>query len=88
MHLAGCACRVSLCDYYDLCGPPTHLLAVSYFSVKIFFMKDLHGHVEEDGEQELVVDSHGYEPALVELARSLPDHDAEPDAPQEKEKLN
>ena len=49
---------------------------------------DLHGHVEEDGEQELVVDGHGYEPALVELARSLPDHDAEPDAPKEKEKLN
>ena len=20
MHPAGCACRVSLCDYYDLCG--------------------------------------------------------------------
>ena len=30
MHPAGCACRVSLCDYYDLCGSsPT---SASYFS--------------------------------------------------------
>ena len=51
-------------------------------------MHDLHGHVEEDGEQELVVDGHGYEPALVELAGSFPDHDAESDAPEEEKKLN
>ena len=47
-----------------------------------------HGDVEEDGEEELVVDGHGDEPALVELGRRLPHHDAQPDAPQQEQELH
>ena len=47
-----------------------------------------HGDVEEDGEEELVVDGHGDEPALVELGRGLPHHDAEADPPQQEQELH
>ena len=49
---------------------------------------DSHRYVEEDGEEELVVDGHGDEPALVELGRRLPHHDAQPDAPQQEQELH
>lgn len=49
---------------------------------------DSHGHVEEDGEQELVVDGHGDESALVEFGRSLPHHDAQTDPPQQEQELD
>ena len=55
-------------------------------SAKYFFRS--HGHVEEDGEKELVVDGHGDEPALVELGGRLPDHDAEPDPPNQEDELH
>ena len=48
----------------------------------------LHGNVEEDREQELVVDGHRDKPALVELARRLPHPDTQPDTPQQEQELN
>ena len=48
----------------------------------------LHGHVEENGEEELVVDGHRDEAALVELGRRLADDDTQPDAPDEDHHLH
>ena len=47
-----------------------------------------HGDIEEDGEEELVVDGHGDEAALVELGGGLPHLDAQPDTPQQEQKLH
>ena len=58
------------------------------FSLSLSVVSHSHGDVEEDREEELVVDGHGDEPALVELGGGLADHDAQPDAPQKKEKLH
>lgn len=48
----------------------------------------VHGHVEEDREQEFVVNGHGDEAALVELGRRLADHDAQADPPQQEQELH
>ena len=48
----------------------------------------LHGHVEEDGEQELVVNGHGNEATLVEFGWSFADDDAQPDAPHQDAHLH
>ena len=47
-----------------------------------------HGDIEEDGEEELVVDGHGDEAALVELGGGLAHLDAQPDAPQQEQELH
>ena len=44
-------------------------------------LEEEHGDVEEYGQEELVVDGHRDEPALVELGGSLANHDAKSDAP-------
>ena len=51
-------------------------------------MHHLHGDVEEDGEEELVVDRHRDEPALVELRGGLPHPDTQADTPQQEQELN
>lgn len=48
----------------------------------------LHGDVEEAGEQELIVDGHRDEAALVELRRRLPHHDAQANAPGQEQDLH
>ncbi len=53
-----------------------------------FLSVDSHGDVEEDGEEELVVDGHRYEAALVELGGRLPHLDAQADTPQQEQELH
>jgi hypothetical protein len=48
----------------------------------------LHGYIEEDGEQELVVDRHRDEAALVKLRGSLPHLDAQAYTPQQEQELH
>jgi hypothetical protein len=48
----------------------------------------LHGDVEEDGEEKLVVDGHGDEARLVELRRRLAHADAQPNAPHQQHHLH
>jgi hypothetical protein len=48
----------------------------------------LHGYIEEDGEEELVVNCHGDEAALVEFRGSLPHLDAQADTPQQEQELH
>jgi len=48
----------------------------------------LHGHIEEAGEQELIVDGHRNEATLVEFRGRLPHHDAQTNAPGQKQDLH
>ena len=48
----------------------------------------LHGYIEEDGEEELVVNRHRDEAALVELRGGLPHLDAQADTPQQEQELH
>jgi hypothetical protein len=48
----------------------------------------LHGYIEEDGEEELVVDRHRDEAALVELRGGLPHLDTQADTPQQEQELH
>ena len=65
----------------------------TYYLIQIFVIpskkiSDSHGNVEEEREEELVVNGHGYELGLVELRGRLSHHDAEPDAPRQKHHLH
>ena len=48
----------------------------------------LHGHIEEEREQKLVVDGHGNESGFVEFRGRLSDDDAQPDAPNQEGHLH
>ena len=61
-------------------------LILKYGIIKYFDC--LHGNIEKDGEEELIVNCHGDEAAFIELGGSLPDHDTQSDAPQQYHQLH
>lgn len=48
----------------------------------------LHGNLQKDSEEELIINCHGNKAALVKFRRRFPYYNAQSDAPDEKQNFN
>lgn len=63
---------------------PSNIMCVKWVKKEAY----LHRYIEEARQKKFVVDCHRYETTLIEFRRSLPHHNAQSNAPREKENFN